>query len=69
MSKSFIQAIDCEAKASFNSTMSISSIFKLALLSAFFDAFIGPRPINSGGQPCTAIDLIFAKISRLFAFA
>ena len=41
----------------------------MALLRAFLDAFIGPRPINSGGQPTTAVDLIRAKIFKLFFFA
>jgi len=49
--KSFMQARDCDAKASFNSIISISFIDKLALLSALLEAPMGPYPINSGEQP------------------
>ena len=40
-----MHAKDWEAKASFNSTISILSIVKLALCNAFYEAPIGPRPI------------------------
>ena len=43
---------------------SISLIDKLARLSAFFEAPIGPKPITSGAQPSTAVDTILAKISK-----
>ena len=61
-----MQASDCEAKASFNSIISISLISNSALLRAFKDAPIGPNPINSGGHPLIAVDFILAKIGKLF---
>ena len=64
-----MQASDCDAKASFNSTISISSILRFALLSAFWDAPIGPSPITSGSHPWTEVETIRAKISKLLSFA
>ena len=44
-------------------------ISSAALFKAFKDAPIGPNPINSGGHPLIAVDLILAKIGKLFETA
>ena len=67
--KSFIQAIDWEAKASLISTISIWFIERLALFNAYLDAPIGPKPIKSGSQPSTAVETILPSISKLFSLA
>ncbi len=56
-----MQANDCEANASFNSTRSIFAMERLALFNAFLVAGTGPIPIMAGSTPATAIEKTFAK--------
>ena len=67
--KSFMQASDWDAKASLSSTISISFIVNFALSNAFWEAPIGPRPIVSALHPCTEVETILAKISKLLSLA
>src|SRR5215831_19912578 len=55
-----MQANDWDANASFNSTRSMSEIFKPALCNALFVAGTGPIPMIEGSTPATAIETIFA---------
>ena len=50
-----MQAMACEAKASFSSIRSMSASFMPARLSAFFVAGTGPVPITAGSTPTTAV--------------
>ena len=59
-----MQAIDCDAKASFNSIRSRSVVFIPALANAFLLAGTGPIPIIEGSTPATAILFIFAMGTR-----
>ena len=47
-------ATDWEAKASFSSMRPMSSIFRPAFSSAFFDAPMGPMPMMDGCTPTMA---------------
>src|SRR5438552_2936173 len=50
-----MQAIACAAKASFSSTRSIWSMLSPARLSTFWVAGMGPRPMQPGSTPATAV--------------
>src|SRR5271166_1777357 len=67
--RSLTQAIDCEAKASFNSTTSSWPASMPARAKALREAPTGPMPMISGAQPETAIDLIAARTSRSWRLA
>src|SRR5271166_4888959 len=67
--RSRTQAIDCEAKASFNSTTSSWLASMPARAKALREAPTGPMPMISGAQPQTAIDLIAARMSRFLRLA
>ena len=58
--RSLMQAMLCEANASFNSTRSRSFMSRPALCNAFFVAGTGPMPMIAGSTPATAMLTIFA---------
>ena len=59
-----MQAIACEANASFSSTTSMSPISSPARASALRVAATGPMPMIDASQPATATLLIRASTSR-----
>ena len=61
-----MQAIDCDANASFNSIRSRSPTFKPARCKAFSVAGTGPIPITDGSTPATAMLTIFAIGCKLY---
>ena len=67
--KSFITARLCAANASLDSIKSKSVIFQPAFSKAFFEAGIGPEPINDGSTPHVAQETIFAKGFKLLFLA
>ena len=63
-----MQAILCEANASFNSNKSISSIVKPARCNAFCVAGTGPIPIILGSTPAIAMLLMTAIGCKSYFF-
>ena len=59
--RSFCQARTTEAKASFTSKISISSMVRLALSRTFLVAGIGPFNIVTGSTPTRVVAKIFAR--------
>ena len=51
-----MQASDCEAKASFSSTTSMSADLEAGARQRLRAAPTGPMPMISGAQPATAMD-------------
>ena len=68
-SSSLLTASACAANASLASIKSRSPISQLAILNAFFTAFIGPIPIIVGSTPTVAHEIIFANGERFREFA